>query len=291
MYDLGPATMHRIVDVDPFALPLGFLFPGADLAMIRRAEPILAPHHVDYAQGRILLVIQSLLLRTPTLNILIDTCVGEHKPRPRRPEWHQRSASGFLERLAGAGVMPEQVDIVLCTHLHADHVGWNSRLSNGRWVPTFPKARYLIGRGELAYWQAREAAEPGKHNHGSYTDSVLPIFEAGQCDIVDDGFDLTRGMTLLPLPGHSPGQMSLCLDCGAGKHAYFCGDAIHSPAQVFQPEWASAFCSDREMAIRQRRILLDRAADTDALIVPAHLRKAHGMRIERRGGGYHPAFA
>ncbi|MFL6798536.1 MAG: MBL fold metallo-hydrolase [Xanthobacteraceae bacterium] len=283
--------MHRIVDVDPFALPLSFLFPGADLTMIRHDELILAPHHVDYAQSHILLVIQSLLLRTATLNILIDTCVGEHKPRPGRPEWHQRSASGFLERLASAGVMPEQVDIVLCTHLHADHVGWNSHLSNGRWVPTFPNARYLIGRSELAYWQARETAEPGKHNHGSYRDSVLPIIEAGQCDIVDDGFDLTRGMTLLPLPGHSPGQIGLCLDCGAGKHAYFCGDAIHSPAQVFQPQWASAFCSDREMAIRQRRLLLDRAADTDALIVPAHLRKAHGMRIERRGSGYYPIFA
>jgi len=146
--------MHRIVDLDPFTLPLSFLFPDADMAMIRHVEPVLAPHHVDYDQGLILLGIQSLLLRTATLTILIDTCVGEHKPRPRRPEWHERSGSAFLERLAGAGVTPEHVDIVLCTHLHADHVGWNTRLSNGRWVPTFSKARYLIGRSELAHWQA-----------------------------------------------------------------------------------------------------------------------------------------
>ena len=142
--------MHRIVDLDPFALPLGFLFPDADMAMIRHAESVLAPDHVDYDRGLILLGIQSLLLRTPTLTILIDTCVGEHKPRPHRAEWHERSDSRFLQRLAGAGVAPEQVNIVLCTHLHADHVGWNTRLSNGRWVPTFPKARYLIGRTELA---------------------------------------------------------------------------------------------------------------------------------------------
>ena len=98
-------------------------------------------------------------------------------------------------------------------------------------------------------------------------------------------------MTLLPLPGHSPGQMGLCLDCGAGRQALFCGDAIHSPVQVFQPEWASAFCSDRDMAIRQRRALLERAADGAALVVPTHIRQAHGMRIERRGGGYYPTFA
>jgi glyoxylase-like metal-dependent hydrolase (beta-lactamase superfamily II) len=291
MYDLGPATMHRIVDLDPFVLPLNFLFPDADIAMIRDAEPVLAPNHVDYDQGLVLLSIQSLLLRTATLNILIDTCVGEHKRRPRRPEWHERAGCAFLERLGAAGVGPEQIDAVLCTHLHADHVGWNTRLSNGRWVPTFPKARYLIGRYELAYWQDREAAEPGKHNHGSYADSVLPIVEAGQCETVDDGFVVARGMTLLPLPGHSPGQMGLCLDCGAGNEVYFCGDAIHSPVQVFQPQWASAFCSDPAEAIRQRRMLLDRAADANSLIVPTHMREALGMRIKRRGSGYFPVFA
>jgi glyoxylase-like metal-dependent hydrolase (beta-lactamase superfamily II) len=283
--------MHRIVDLDPFVLPLDFLFPDADIAMIRDAEPLLAPHHVDYEQGLVLLGIQSLLLRTATLNVLIDTCVGEHKRRPRRPEWHERASRAFLERLAAAGVGPEQVDVVLCTHLHADHVGWNTRLSNGRWVPTFPKARYLIGRGELTHWQDKEATEPGKHNHGSYADSVLPIIEAGQCETVDDGFDLGRGMTLLPLPGHSPGQIGLCLDCGTGNEAYFCGDAIHSPAQVFQPQWASAFCFDPAEAVRQRRMLLERAADASALIVPTHIRQAHGMRVERRGGGYYPVFA
>jgi glyoxylase-like metal-dependent hydrolase (beta-lactamase superfamily II) len=108
---------------------------------------------------------------------------------------------------------------------------------------------------------------------------------------VEDGFDLARGMTLLPLPGHSPGQIGLCLDCGAGRQAFFCGDAIHSPVQVFHPEWASAFCSDRDMAIRQRRALLERAANEDALVMPAHIRQANGMRIERRDGGYYPIFA
>ncbi len=131
--------MHRIVDLDPFALPLGFLFPDADMAMIRHAESVLAPHHVDYDRGLILLGIQSLLLRTPTLTILIDTCVGEHKPRRPRAEWHERSDSRFLQRLAAAGVAPEQVDVVLCTHLHADHVGWNTRFSKGGGCQHFPR--------------------------------------------------------------------------------------------------------------------------------------------------------
>ena len=134
MYDLGTATLHRIVDVDPFALPLDFLFPGARLEDLRHAHSVLMPHHVDFANGHVLLGIQSFLLRTANLNILIDSCVGEHKARTRRTEWHERSATGYIDRLAAAGVAPHEIDIVLCTHLHADHVGWNTRLESGRWV-------------------------------------------------------------------------------------------------------------------------------------------------------------
>src|SRR5690606_29853570 len=166
--------------------------PGATGEALRPFEATLAPDHVDLARGNILIGLHSLLLRVGGLNILIDACVGEQKHRPRRADWHQRAGTGYLDRLRAAGVAPEEIDIVLCTHLHADHVGWNTRMDNGRWVPTFPKARYLIGRDELAHWQAEEAAEPGRHNHGSYADSVLPVIEAGQSELVDDGFELAR---------------------------------------------------------------------------------------------------
>jgi glyoxylase-like metal-dependent hydrolase (beta-lactamase superfamily II) len=245
---------------------------------------------VDFATGNILLGIHSLLLRAGGLNILIDTCVGEDKHRPRRPEWHQRKATGYIERLKAAGVAPDDVDVVLCTHLHCDHVGWNTRLDNGRWVPTFPKARYLIGRSELAHWQAAEVAEPGRHNHGAYADSVLPVLEAGLSELVDDGFELARGMRLEALPGHSPGQIGLCLDGGTAGRALFCGDAIHSPVQVFRPDWASAFCHDQDQAIRTRGDLLARAAEEDLLLVPAHLRNVWAMRIRREGDGFKPDF-
>lgn len=290
MFDLGGATLQRIIDLDPFALPLSFLMPGADIAAIRHLAPVLAPHHVDFSTGSVLLGVQSWLLRAGGLTILIDSCVGEHKERPRRADWHRRQETGFIDRLAAAGVAPDEVDVVMCTHLHADHVGWNTRLDGGRWVPTFPKARYLIGRTELAHWQATEAREPGTHNHGAYTDSVLPVIEAGLAEAVDDGFDLSRGMRIETLPGHSPGQIGLCLDCRSHGQALFCGDAIHSPVQVYQPGWASAFCSDRKQAVATRLSLLERAADTGALLVPAHLRGVHGMTIAREGGGFRPDF-
>lgn len=290
MWTFGPATLERIVDLDPFALPLGFIMPGATVEAIRHLEPVLAPHHVDFAAGNILLGVHSLLLRAGRLNVLIDACVGENKERPRRPEWHRRTASGYLDRLKAAGLAPDEVDIVLCTHLHADHVGWHTRLDNGRWVPTFPKARYLIGRTELTHWQAHESAEPGRHNHGAYADSVLPVIEAGLDELVDDGFDLARGMRIETLPGHSPGQIGLCLDCGTAGKALFCGDAVHSPVQVFKPEWASAFCHDREQAVRTRIGLFERAAEGDLLLVPAHLRGAWGMRIRRQHEGFRPEF-
>jgi glyoxylase-like metal-dependent hydrolase (beta-lactamase superfamily II) len=290
MYDLGGATLQRIVDIDPFALPLSFLMPGAEIDAIRHLEPALAPHHVDYSAGTILLGLQSWLVRVGDLTILIDSCVGEHKERPRRGDWHRRTGTGFLDRLKAAGVAPEEVDIVLCTHLHADHVGWNTQLRDGRWVPTFPRARYLIGADELAHWQAAEAAEPGVHNHGAYADSVLPVIAAGQSETVTDGFEPARGMCIEMLAGHTPGQIGLCLDCRGHGQALFCGDAIHSPVQVYRPDWASAFCADPAQAIRTRLDLLARAAETGALLVPAHLRGASGMTIEPEDGGYRPVF-
>lgn len=290
MLDLGGATLHRIIDLDPFALPLSFLLPGAEIEAIRHLEPVLAPHHVDFATGDILIGVQSWLLKAGGLTILIDSCVGEHKERPRRTDWHQRKGTGFLDRLKVAGVSPDEVDVVLCTHLHADHVGWNTKLENGRWVPTFPNARYLIGETELASWQATEAREPGVHNHGAYTDSVLPVIEAGLSETVTDGFQLSRGMRIETMAGHSPGQVGLCLDCRSHGQALFCADAVHSPVQVYQPGWASAFCSDREQAVATRLALLDRAAETGALLVPAHIRGAHGMTISREGAGYRPHF-
>ena len=231
MLTLGAATIERIVDMDPFRLPLTMIFPDATLGELEDAREWLEPHSMDFAAGEVLLGVQSHLLRIGGLTILVDTCVGECKPRPKRPDWHDRRDTGYLDRLAAAGVRPEEVDVVMCTHLHADHAGWNTRLENGAWVPTFPNARYVMGRAELDHWTAEEARAPGEANHGLFADSVKPVVEAGLAEPVEEGFELTAGLTLRALPGHTPGQMGLEL-AHPGGTAIFC-DLL----QQFPPGW------------------------------------------------------
>ena len=147
----------------------------------------------------------------------------------------------------------------MCTHLHADHVGWNTRLDSGRWVPTFANARYVMSQTEIDH-RAGEAAAKPEANHGSFQDSVLPVVERGLVTTVEAGAEIADGARLLALPGHAPGQIGLEFAAGNGERVVFCGDAIHSPAQVFQPEWSSAFCHDQSLARTTRRALLERAA-------------------------------
>jgi glyoxylase-like metal-dependent hydrolase (beta-lactamase superfamily II) len=287
MLKVGSATIETVVDVDPFALSMDLLFPGHAIADLEPHAAVLAPYHVDFETGNILLAIQSHLVRINGRNILIDTCVGEHKPRPRRPDWDQRTHTDYLQRLAAHGLRPEDIDIVLCTHLHADHVGWNTRLLDGRWVPTFPNARYLIGRREFDHWFETERREPAQHNHGSFADSVSPVADAGLIDLVDDGFELFQGATLKPLPGHTPGQIGLCL-CHGTEKAFMCADAVHSIVQVFQPDWTTRFCTDVSAAVATRISLFEEAMETGTIIVPAHLRHFSGLRIRRAGRQFEP---
>lgn len=287
MSERGKATIQRIVDIDPFALQLSFLLPGASLEALGDHKGALGGQHVDWANGAILLAVQSHLVRAGGKTILIDTCVGEHKQRPARAEWHNRASTRYLANLKACRCTPDDVDIVMCTHLHADHVGWNTRLENGQWVPTFPKARYLMSLREVEQ-RATEAAARPEANHGSYQDSVLPVLDRGAATFVDAGDEIVDGGTILALPGHAPGQIGLELREGDGTDV-FCGDAIHSPVQVFRPEWSSAFCHDKAQAERTRRALLARAAGEDLRLIPAHLR-GRIMRVREAAGGFVPVI-
>ncbi|MBE9605559.1 MBL fold metallo-hydrolase [Acetobacteraceae bacterium H6797] len=287
-FTIGDARVDVIADIECFALPAKRFMPTASLEALLPHREMLEPDHVDFEQDTILIGVQALLLRVAGRNILVDTCVGEEKPRPARPEWHARRASGFLEKLAALGLAPEDIDTVFCTHLHADHVGWNTRLIDGRWVPTFPRARYLMGKVELEHWLARQAENPGV-NHASFADSVQPLLEAKLVDTVIDGQEIAPGVTLLPLPGHSPGQMGLRVT-RQGERAVFCGDAIHSPVQILRPEWSSAFCSDGAEAIRTRLSLLECAAEENLLLVPAHFRGCGCARVRKAGEEFRPLF-
>ncbi|MGA3138079.1 MAG: MBL fold metallo-hydrolase [Xanthobacteraceae bacterium] len=279
-------SIHRIVDLDLFAIPLETIFPDGRIAALNPFAEALADRHVDFAAGKVLLTIQSHLLRFGGKTVLIDTCVGEHKARPLRPEWNQRSATGYLANLAAAGCAPQDIDIVMCTHLHADHVGWNTRLESGRWVPTFPNARYVMSQREIDQ-RAQEAANSPAANHGSFQDSVLPILNAGLAQVQKPGDRIVDDALIVDLAGHAPGQIGLDVAAGRDAHFLFCGDAIHSPVQVFWPDWSSGFCLDRVQAAQTRRALLRRAADEDLRLVPGHLR-GMTMRVAERNGGFIP---
>jgi len=279
----------RVIDLDPFVLSFGFFFPDTTLAALTPARELLAGTHIDWPNETVLLAVQSHLVRFAGKTILIDTCVGEHKRRPARPEWHQRASTRYIANLAAAGCAVDDVDIVMCTHLHADHVGWNTRLESGRWVPTFPKARYLMGKAEVEHF-AGEAAANAQANHGSYQDSVLPVIERGLATLAQPSDEIVDGGKLLPLPGHTPGQIGLELDAGKDGRIVFCGDAIHSPAQVVLPDLSTRVCFDKALAAQTRRKLIERAAAEDLRLIPGHLRGS-AMRIRAEKTGFVPDFA
>ena len=284
-FAIGDVVITSVADVDPFEIALSRIMPSAIPAELVPFRNILAPDYLDETLSTIRLAIQTFLVQVDGKNILIDTCVGEQKHRPRLGVWNERQDTNYLRFLAEAGIPAETIDVVFCTHLHADHVGWNTMLQDGRWVPTFRNATYLFGRTDFMYWEQHQDA-----NHGSFVDSVLPIAEAGQMTLVDDGYSLARGLTLLPLPGHSPGQMGLIVDRGQ-ERALFCGDAIHSPLQIFKPDWSSAFCADPTMAVASRRRILQDAAEDGRLLVPAHFRGCGCVRIRHEADDFRPIFA
>ena len=289
-FAIGDAIIDVIIDDDEFALPLSQFLPGRDLALVEAHRGTLEPDFVDLAKDRVKFAIQTFVVRTPGQTLLIDTCIGEAKDCPEIPTWHRRRGSGFLDRLQRAGVDPAAVDLVFCTHLHVDHVGWNTRRENGQWVPTFPNARYLFGRRELADWMTqREAGRVPPIHARPLEDSVIPIVDSGLADLVDDGHDLGPGLRLVPLPGHTSGQMGLLVDYPQDR-AIFCGDAMHSPLQIFQPNLSTSACVDPKLASETRTSIFAEAADSDRLVVPAHFRGPRRARIRSRSSGYEPVF-
>ena len=198
-FAIGEAVVDVIVDDGDYELPLSGFLPGLDQEGLARHLRVLEPEFLDVARDRLRVAVQSYVVRTGGRTILIDSCVGDDRDRPEIPVWNQRHATGFLERLRQAGTHPAAIDLVFCSHLHVDHVGWNTRLSDGRFVPTFPNARYLFGRDELADWMAQREAGTIPALHGAaIEDSVVPILEAGLADLVDTGHELARGLTLTP---------------------------------------------------------------------------------------------
>lgn len=274
---LGDFTLSRIVESNDPHLAARNVFPDWSDEAVRPHLDWMVPRHFIPDGEKLVIVIQSFLVRTRHHTILVDACGGNDKNR-HGSHFHQRRWP-WLERLAAAGAAPEDIDFVLCTHMHVDHVGWNTRLENGRWVPSFPNARYLFARTEFEHWKALAAAT-GLPRTGNYIeDSVLPIVEANRAVLVDTDHCIEDGVWLEPLPGHSPGAVGLHLGSG-GCEAILCGDMMHHMIQCRLPDWSTNFCTDQAAARETRRCFLERHADTGMLVFPAHFPGPTGGRIE-----------
>jgi len=283
---IGDVRIDRIVESEgPFAEP-SFLLPDFKPELINEHRDWLVPRYFDATHNQVIMSFHSLLLRTPRHNILVDTCVGNDKHRPARPGWHLQQ-SNWLDKLAAHQLKPEQIDFVFCTHLHADHVGWNTRLIDGRWVPTFANARYLFARTEFDYWQRAIADHSGSEplNHGCFTDSVLPVVDAGQVELIDSDYQFDETIRFAAAPGHTPGLVVVQID-SRGQRALLIGDVMHTPIQLAQPAWSSRFCLDPQRSRETRSALIERCADADVMLLPAHFPDPTAGYIRRRGDAF-----
>lgn len=276
-----------IIDEDCFEIALETMFPLAQSERLAAEASWLCPDHLDTTFARVRLGMKSWLIQTGRHNILVDTCIGQHKERPRHAAWHNRASDRYLRNLAKVGLSPNDIDFVLCTHLHADHVGWNTRMENGRWAPTFPRARYAMSRRELDDWLSVAAGSDEPVNHGALEDSILPVVDSRMAHFVGAGEELVPGASIISLPGHTLDHFGLQLKRNTCD-ALFCGDAIHSPLQLCFPEWSSAFCDDAATAAATRIAMLGRAVDEGLELYPAHFRGNGSLRIRRVDNGFRP---
>jgi glyoxylase-like metal-dependent hydrolase (beta-lactamase superfamily II) len=287
-WKFGASTMQRIVESETPMLPPFEIFTDCTQAHLDANRGWLQPRFQDPATGLLVITIQSFLIRHNGLTILVDSCSGNDKEARERRVF-RRARWPWLQTLNEAGVKPEDIDIVLCSHLHVDHVGWNTRLDNGRWVPTFPNARYLIGRREFEHWKS--AGPPALARTGDYiTDSVLPVFDSGQADLIGDEHAIASEVSVEPAPGHTPGQLMVRLGSGR-EQAILSADLMHHPLQVRYPDWSTRFCTDPVQARKTRIGFFNEHANSGRLIFPAHFPAPTGGTIERDGNDFSFTFA
>lgn len=277
-WQVGDVTITRVKELQ-FPVPYNehHFMPDATPAALRQI-PWLMPHFVDDA-GHILLSIHALLVEAPGIRLVVDTCIGNDKPRAFIG--NQALQTRFLERFEECGWRREQVSHVICTHLHVDHVGWNTMLQDGNWIPTFPAARYLLGKQEYEYWSSSQ----DEGQQAIMEDSIQPIFAAGLVDLVDMDHRLSDEIDLIPSPGHTPGHVSVRIR-SHNHQAIITGDCIHHPAQMAQPHWCVRFDEDKDAAQSMRRTLLADWADTETLIIGTHFAEPTAGKVLRDGANY-----
>lgn len=276
---VGDATVVRVEEmIDATFTAAGFFRPFEPAALAPHLH-WLAPRYYVPERDALVFSMHAWVVNTGRHTVLIDTCIGNDKERLPRAHWH-RMKTPFLERLRASGTAPEDVDYVLCTHLHADHVGWNTVLQDGRWMPTFPRARYLFARIEYEHW--RTHPDPNPIRRAAFGDSVLPVVEAGRAVMIEDGHAIDGALTVELAPGHTPGNVSIRL-ASRGAEAVFAGDTIHHPMQAYEVGWSTVACLDPAAAVDSRRRLLATCAERGALLLPAHFPQPHGAYVDAAG--------
>jgi glyoxylase-like metal-dependent hydrolase (beta-lactamase superfamily II) len=282
---LGDSTIDKVVDEDAGSLPYRALFPQADWSLFEDNCGWLDPACLDREAQLIHLSFHTFVIHCVGKVVLIETCIGNDKRRGGDPLYHCRR-SQYLTRLSEAGVDRTEVDYVICTHMHADHVGWNTQFDDGVWRPTFPNAKYIFVRSEFAYWKTRaEACADGEWQEASYFDSVLPIVEAGQAVLVEEDYVLMSGLYLRPAPGHSPGHSVVWFE-RAGRACVFTGDLVHHAIQLASPGLVPAYDMNPARAALSRRDLLRSIADTRIIMLTAHFPGVTAGRVRQSGAAY-----
>lgn len=281
---IGDARVTNVIEYSGPTHSIDFLFPKLPAGLIERNQHWFAPHHWIPEMQRFVITIQLWVVHAGDNVIVIDAGVGNYKERTSVRTHMLNTLTLLWLEAAGAG--RDRVTHVVHTHLHTDHVGWDTMLVDGAWVPTFPKARYLYPRGDYDWFHAQAASGAlNVGNTAALNDSVAPVFAAGLGGFIDEDKEVAGCLNVEPIPGHTPGQISLRLR-SRGEEGIFCADVMHSPLQVVAPELNSAFCIDQDQAAATRAAFLARAADRDALIMPCHFGYPYCGRVRRDRDGY-----
>lgn len=274
-WQIGDVRITKIVEIEALG-GMSFILPQAQPEAVKPLS-WMVPHFMN-EEGKLIASVHALVVETPTLTVVVDTCIGNDKERMPNKNWHKMQTR-FLEDFRAAGFDPEKIDAVLCTHLHVDHVGWNTYWDGAAWKPTFPNARYLMAKSEFEYWERHEDAVTP---HQVFLDSVAPVVEAGLVDLVETTHQVCPEVSLVPTLGHTPGHVSVRIQ-SQGEEALITGDFLHHPCQMAHPEWASAVDYDAEASTATRWRMLEAYAGTDNLLIGTHFAGPTAGRVVKDG--------
>ncbi len=275
-WKIGNVEIISIVELFDFQDDVWVLLKDAEPELLLEHE-WLRPHYVT-PDGRMRMNFQAFVVTSQGRRIMVDTCIGND--RKREFEVFSNLQGTFLQDLTDLGYPPGSIDTVLCTHLHLDHCGWNTHLADGKWVPSFPNARYLFAKNELAHWQAQERAGAPHMEH--VVDAIQPIIDAGLADFIEAPLKVTDELTLIPTPGHTPGHVSLHI-ASAGEEGVITGDVVHHPVQLAEPDWENNFDMNKDAGAKTRKEFFARYQDRDSLVITSHFADPSAGKIVSDG--------